>query len=122
MKHVQTTLTKFAKTNVMGICIDIVAGNAGDKESIVSYEVGAGTSRTNPLQLYDIHSLVNVGLTKTWSFAGLGLDISSVYYMVVRAISASGVVTQAISNGVKVVESTAVTPGSVAVARLVPHI
>ena len=69
--------------------------------------------------MYNIHPLVNVGLNKTWSFAGLGLNISSVYYIVVRASSESGVVTQAISNGVKVVGPTMVTPGSVEVARLV---
>ena len=122
MKHEQTKLSKFANKHVMHICIDIVAGNAGEKESIVSYEVGAGTSRTDPLMLYNIHPLINVGLAKMWTFAGLGLDISSVYYIAVRATSESGVVTQAISNGVNVVESTTVTPGSVAVARLVPLI
>ena len=101
------------------VCVNVGVGDPGKKENISYYEVGAGTSRTNQLLLTSVHPFVQIGLNKTWKFNGLNLNMSTVYYVVVRAYCQWGVVSKSISNGVKVVERTFVTPGVVEVARYV---
>lgn len=106
---------RIASLHFFNVCV----GDPGKKENISYYEVGAGTSRTNESQLTSVHPFVQVGLNKTWRFNGLNLNMSIMYYVAVRAYSQSGVVSKSISNGVKVVKPTFVTPGVVEVARYV---
>ena len=77
--------------------------DVGIHQTVLYYEVAAGTDRRYPSTRNDISPFVNVGLNKTWTFNHLDLvPLIAYYYITVRAYSVSTTMVEVTSNGIRV--------------------
>ena len=75
----------------------------GVHQIITFYEVAVGSDRRYAITKNNIHPFINVGLNKTWTFTNLDLiPRTAVYYITVRAHSASSANVEVTSNGISV--------------------
>ncbi|XP_013394005.1 uncharacterized protein LOC106161555, partial [Lingula anatina] len=95
-------------------------GPFGDSHSkdpsqrIDHYEISLGNDRRYELTRMNVHSFVNVGLSRNHTFDGLNLTAkSTTYYVTVRAYSEAGSMTEVSSNGIKVGYVDYIKPGTV---------
>ena len=64
------------------------------------YEVAVGTNPYYSLSKQNIHTFVNVGRNKTWTFNNFMLSPGTTYYMTVRAHSQSAAMSEVESSGI----------------------
>lgn len=83
-------------------------------QSIHHYEIAVGNDRRYLKTRSNVHSFVNVGLNKTYTFTNLNLTAKLVkYYITVRSYSVAGSYTEGYSNGLRVGFNDDIIPGQI---------